>query len=471
MTYGSVWLFFLVIFSAQAQDSKEPGEPYGWPDGKKRIQQAMLTGDSTRISQTIFSARNQRGISVGMAIQDPIYRAPDSSEIDKNEVEKIWNGVVDQWMVWEPNCPETSMDAPAATLGLAFGSLGKSLVVPQENLRNLLQLLRDQQYISSNCLISTGIVPGAFGISQVPVEEPCFVAGSSQRFAQSVCQSYPILCPTYSGGLFAGKKFAVADQALELDFLDGGLTPTQAWGVLEMIYGHLTLGDSAFFQSAKLGANWCLQEKPMANSSQTARLVWALASWYEATGDSSYYLALKNRVFHHLCPAILMDKNADGLVDGMKEIAFSQLVPYSNSPGRIWDGQNASSWNSAVAASALCYSYAALRNRLDSVDANQVRPYLEAMMNNLCREIIQSGTPPLGSGFRELCFAILEIHYHLSVAEGLYKPDWDKAIRIVWNARVVQRGAEYSVNVGQFVRYLEGGKRYYSISNLLEGKK
>lgn len=457
---GLIGLTFQV---ASAQSGMDPGEPFGSPNGKKELQQAIFQGDSALYSGLIQKLKTARGSAVGMAVQEPFYRKPDSTNISEEEVEKIWNGVVDQWLVWEPNCPETSLEAPLAILALAMGSQHPGFSLPAENLRNLASLLENQQFRPERVGTGTVLQTGSFGVVNLPPEDACATTGSSQRLAQIICKTQANLCLTYSSGMFSGKSFVVADQSKSDEFFDGQLTHYQAFGILEMLHSFASLGDSVYLKSALLAGEWCLKEIPLAHTVYTSRLVWSFAALYEATGDPKWRRALTKLVHTYIVPSVLMDTNGDGLVDGADGISFSDLVPYSTKPGRMWDGQNASAWNSAISAHALLLAYSSFRSQKDSVEANRLKPCLLAMMENLCFEINSFGTPPSGSGFRDLAFAVLDIHYHLAFAEGISKPEWEKAIRILWNSRVVQKGGEFSVNVGQFNRYLHPQWPYRSL--------
>lgn len=471
------FLWILVCFLGmclsvlQAQTQVDPGEPFGTPSGRKDLQQIIYQGDSLNFSRYLLRLRSARGLALGMAIQEPFYRPPDSSLISEAEVEKIWNGVVDQWMVWEPNCPENSQEAPMAILALVLGSREAQLAIPEENLRNLATLLDNQQYKPDKTVGKSVIPFGAFGVVHLPIGEVCGTTGSAQRLAQTICKNQALLCVTYSSGLFSGKTFVVADQSPADEFYDGQLTHYQAFGILEMLHAFSELGDSTFFKSALLAGDWCLAEIPMAHPVLTSRLIASFAALYEATGELKWKLPLRKMLNQYLIPAILMDENGDGLVDGNEPISFSGLVSYASKPGRMWDGQNASSWNSAISAHALLMAYSAFRNQKDETEATRLKPFLVAMMDNLCSEIINGGTPPMGTGFRDLCFSVLDIQHHLARAEGIFKPEWEKAVRILWNARVVQKGGEFSLNVGQFVRFMNPEWNYRSLRQRIQSAK
>ena len=117
----------------------------------------------------------------------------------------------------------------------------------------------------------------------------------------------------------------------------------------------------------------------------------------------------------------------------------------------MWDGHNSTSWNSAICAWALVNSYAALRDRGDSIETKYLTPYWTSMMNNLCSEICQFGSIPSGPGFRDLTYAILEGLLKIDKAEKIRHPDWEKAAKILWNSGILQTGQMFTVNVGQYL--------------------
>ena len=202
-----------------------------------------------------------------------------------------------------------------------------------------------------------------------------------------------------------------------------------------------------------MGGNWSLHEIPVNNHSYTAKNTWVLASLYDLTGEILWRDQMLKLLKVNLLPGILMDHNMDEMVDGAEPVRFDSLIPNANTPGRMWDGHNSTSWNSAICAWALVNSYAAMRDRGDSVEAKKLIPYWTAMLNNLCMEINQFGSIPAGSGFRDLAYAILEGILKIDRAEKTRHPNWEKAATILWNAKVIQSGKICTVNLGQYLMW------------------
>jgi hypothetical protein len=151
-------------------------------------------------------------------------------------------------------------------------------------------------------------------------------------------------------------------------------------------------------------------------------------------------------------PAILMDLDSNRLVDGTT-ISFDSLTNYSSVPGRIWEASNATSWSCSITGMALVNAYAALRDRGDSAKAAILKPYAEAMISNLSEEVVQNGTPPSGSGFRDLSFSILDALWKIDRAEKKRHILWERAASVLWNSGVPRAGGENTVVLGQYLRY------------------
>lgn len=434
-----------------SQSIEEYGEPYGLPDGKKKIQQAILKGDSAYFQHQVLQCRKARGLTLGAPQQEPLYRKPDTSEIDEREVEKIWNGVVDQWLVWEPNCPENPFQMPSALIGNSIGKGTGKGPIPEGQLRNMATLILSQQAGQGKLVPSIGT---PVGLPEISTEDPCSQAGASQRFVQMSCKSYPEACPVMQGGIFKGRRFLVADQSIEQEWFDGQLIPHQAMAMEEILLAFQLLGDSTYLNSAIGIGQWCLQEKPVSSASLTARLAGALAILYAYTGQKTLKDYLKPIVFQMLTPHLLTDYDTNGLVDGQPDVLFSNLAPTAQIPGRLWDGYGASSWQTAAYARGLLQAYLAFSIQQDSAEAEKLFPYLAFVYQNLVAEINQWGTPPPGEGFRDLCLAILDGHHYLKNELPIKDGDWEKAIRILWNARVIQRGGEFAINVAQYWRHI-----------------
>lgn len=452
------------------QNNWEPGEPYGFPEGKSKIQAAILRADSLKTGRAIFDCMAQRKFKLGMPMQEPMYRPPDTTEISDSEWEKVWNGVVDNWMVWELNCPENPWESATALIGFWYGYGNKKLPVSEGQIRNWAQLIVAQQTGSPYFPIPSGIPKGCIAVPSLATDNPCFISGQFQRFSQQVCKNYPQFCLKPDNGPFANIPFAVADQDLDQEWLDGTLISIQGMAIRELLMASRLLDDSSFQKAAENIGKWCKAEKPMVSVSLLAHQASALATLFEWTKDN-YWKAPMNRIlFSMLLPQVLQDVNHDGLVDGLEAISFDSLSGVAKLPGRVWDGFGATSWNTALVASTLHQCYLAGKANGDSILILQLKPILSSIFKNLIFEIRQKGTPPPGAGYRDLCLAILDGQYHLSSELDIPEKDWEIAIRILWNSGILRKGGEYALNVAQYVRYFHPERRYATLPNIGSGK-
>lgn len=104
-----------------------------------------------------------------------------------------------------------------------------------------------------------------------------------------------------------------------------------------------------------------------------------------------YRDALLDRLERNLKPGVLMDRNADGLVDGMAHQPFAELNPVARLPGRMWDGHNSIVWYQASTRWAMTEAYCAFRDRGDTDEAADLRALAIAMLDNMAWELTQLG--------------------------------------------------------------------------------
>ena len=294
----------------------------------KAVQQLMLQGRLDLIESKFRDLRSARGNELGKAIQDPIYRAPDSASIFYPEVDKIWNACLDNLMIWERNCPEIFPAIPATALGCCFAmQKGDPSVLPK--LRDVAEMLLAQQYHPRNVSIANGTIPGVFGVAHVAQQALCSQSGAIQRNAAFMCRESPGYCPVYQKGAYAGQAFAVADQLPEELYFNGSLAALQSGSVALMLALHLQTNDSVYLEAARSCGNWCMAENPFYNHRPTAHLILALAALYEYTGEKKW----KDRILYLLkvsvLPGILLDADQNGVADGTSTL-FAGLVPYAN---------------------------------------------------------------------------------------------------------------------------------------------
>lgn len=470
MQHWIILFGFFYTITLFGQNGWEPGEPFGFPHGKAEIQLAFIKADSLKISKIIRNCMAERNFRLGMPMQEPMYRPPDTTEISYTECEKVWNGVIDNWLVWELNCPENSWESPAALIGLWYGFGRQKLPVSEGQIRNWGQSLMAQQLGSSYFPVPPGIQKGCIALPYLAPDNPCFLSGQFERFSHQVCKNYPQYCLKPENGPFAHIPFAVADQDIDQEWQDGTLNSVQAMAVMELLIASRFLDDSAFQTAAQGIGYWCKAEKPLVAVSILAHQVTALSILYAWTKDNYWRPTLNKLLFSMLLPQVLQDINQDGRVDGLEIIPFDSLTSIARKPGRVWDGFGATSWNTALVASALQQCFLAGRANGDTVFIQRLKPTLSHIFQNLIFEICQKGTPPPGPGFRDLCMAILDGKYHLSAELNIPEKDWEMAIRILWNTGILRKGGEYAINVAQYIRYFHPEWPYTDMPVVGSGK-
>ena len=199
--------------------------------------------------------------------------------------------------------------------------------------------------------------------------------------------------------------------------------------------------------SARLAADWGLEQPLVTNHNYTAKVVWILAELYLRTGEKRYRDGLVDRLERNLLPGVLMDRDGDGVVDGTLQ-AFDQLTTVAQRPGRMWDGHNALPWYHSMNAWAVLEAYVALRDRGDSELAARVKPYAVAMIDNLAVEITELGTPPVpGTGWTDGPFSILLGLWKLADYEDEPRPTWRRAASALWNSGAFEKRGSHGVHV------------------------
>jgi len=433
--------------SATSQDTDPVAEM------KRRIQEKMASGDFTEIPSLTKSAIELRGYHAGKAYSDPNYSTPDTTPVPPAEVAKIWNLAMDHLVSWQMNCPELPTETPASMLGVFYAAQNRRFAVDRIILRDIATMLKSQQFTETTASVLPGYQAGALGyVFRKEGEEDCALSGAVQRVVTKNCQTYPEACPAFKSGNFAGYRFLVADQFPGVQVWDSPLSYHMYWAVEEMIHSFIGLQDSTYLVAARLAGDWMLKEKPVVNLSLTAKNVAGLSALYDLTGEPKYRDHAWKLISQCIIPAILMDQDSNRIVDGTN-ISFDSLVNYSSLPGRIWDASNASSWSCSINGMALVNAYAALRDRGDSIKAAILKPYAEAVISNLADELVQHGTPPSGSGFRDLSFSLLDALWKIDKAEKKRHILWERAASVLWNSGVLRAGGENTVVLGQFLRY------------------
>lgn len=420
---------------------------------KRRIQEKMVSGDFSEVPALTKTAIELKGFQAGKAYSEPNYTAPDTTPVRPAEVTKIWNLSIDQLVSWQMNCPELPTETPASMLGVFYAAENRRFVVDRILLRDIATLVKSQQFSESTASVLPGFQAGAFGyVYRKEGEEDCALSGAVQRVVTKKCQANPEACPTFKSGNFAGYRFLVADQFPGVQIWDSPLSYHMYWAVEEMIHSFIGLQDSSYLLSARLAGDWMLNEKPVVNLSLTAKNVAGLSALYDLTGEPKYREHAWKLISQCILPSILMDLDSNRLVDGT-QISFDSLASYASVPGRIWEASNATSWSCSIIGMALVNGYASLRDRGDSAKAAILKPYAEAVISNLAEELVQNGTPPSGSGFRDLSFSLLDALWKIDRAEKKRHILWERAASVLWNSGVLRAGGENTVVLGQYLRY------------------
>jgi hypothetical protein len=419
---------------------------------KTKIQTCFIQNDTINLKYWFSKAKNERGKLLGKPSLDLDFVRPDTSEVSSDEVLRIWNLSLDELVPGNSLCPEPATETPAAMLGLFYAGEAGQIPVSASFLSEISNSLLGLQFRKDVCEVPPGYPSGVFGFPYLADGEECKTYPTIQRVSKLWCSRYNESCVVYNGGPFSGKRFFIRDQFPGVSIWDSPLSSQTAWGTEEMIYSFIHLKDSAFYRSALLAGSWMVQEKPVLNHSLTARNIWGLAALYDLSGNLVFRDEIVRRLTYALLPGVLMDQNLDGIVDGTS-VPFDSLSDCAKVPGRMWDQVNSSAWNGSVNALAVLNAYTSLRDRGDVAMAQKLLPYVDAMISNLCSEILTKGTPPEGSGFKDLSFLILEALWKIDVAEKKRHISWEKAAYALWNTGILRTGKEQLVVLGQYVRW------------------
>ena len=426
-----------------------------WNQLRPDIQKALAKRDTARLQQLWKDAKNRRAFDLGRADVEIMYPVPDSGGIDEESVEKAWSQSLDNLMAWELKCPEAATETPLALLGLCYAQRAENQLVPAEKAKDIIQMLLGQQFTGKEDPIASGLQPGSFGLVVAQSLDSCGFSGPLQKNILSTAKKYPAWKRKYVQGPFAGMTFLVADQGPGFEKTEAWMGNHVSWAVAECIAFNRVFPDTAVLGAALLAGNWLEKEMPVTSFHFNARLITGLALLYAETGNHRWRDRLIWLLNGALGPGQLLDEDQNGLVDGTT-IPFDSLVPVARQPGRFFDGQNASSWNTAVCANAMLQAHLAFKKRGNAEESSQWKIRTEAALENLCREICRYGIPPAGTGFRELAFVIFEALNFLENPSPALRSQLEKSARIIWNSGVLQNGNLYTVNLGQMMLWLKG---------------
>lgn len=458
-------LFALLACCFQAvypQTSPPCGNDYGSSADETAIASAMRYGTVTDAQNALFQAWNTRGTSLGCQQLALSYLPPDTTRPALSAVESVWLGThAPAVSGFSRSCPRIGRYENNSALGAYYawqaGYFQDTLV-----LASIGDLMYDQQYATWNVATPDPRHEGVFGYLHVPATDPCYPGGVVGTSVDALCSALPAYCVTWSNGGFAGMEFAVAGQDDASGWHDGGLAYDHGWVGVQMIEASLAQSNpqmrARFRSSALLAGQYALAEHCVRNHNYTAKLIWLLAELYGLTGDSLYRDELNYKLEKNLLPGILWDGNNDGYVDGTTPpIAFSDLTPAAQSPGRMWDGHNSLPWYHAMNAWALVEAYVAFRDRQDSVRAGQLQPFAIGMLDNLAAEVLQQGVvSPNVLGIRDMAYALLLGIWKVAHYENAPHPDWEQAVWALWNAGYFNAYSTHSVCVGMYLLVRSG---------------
>jgi hypothetical protein len=453
----------LILHNSYSQNPTPPcGNDFGTPANAQNIEQQMRYGTVSDAINAIYAAKNTRGYELGCPQKALNYNPPDTTEPLLTDIVQIWSNVhAPQISSYILGCPKIGRYENNAALGAYYAMLA-GYFNDTSVLADIGEMMEAQQYSPANVSQSFVAPAGIYGYINVPAANPCNPGGVVGGSVSTVCNNFPQYCITYDKGIFSGENFLIADQIDSANFFDGGAAYDHGWTGVQMIEAAIQQMNPAlktkFKNSAILATNWAVSEHPVRNHNYTAKLIWLLAEMYLWTGDSTYKNALIYKLEKNLLPGILMDMDNDSMVDGTSPpVAFSDLNTIAQIPGRMWDGHNALPWYSGMNAWALTEAYVALRDRGDTTEANDLKPYMLAMIDNLAWEINNLGViTPNQLGVRDLTYALLTGIWKVVMYEAESHPDWYSAVWAMWNSGYFNNYDTHSVCVGLYLLIKSG---------------
>jgi len=454
LVFPVIWLAWTPTAVAQQRTIVRacPERAYGTVADRAAIQQAMLAEGVAAVTDAINRAKRHRGPAMGCPQADYGPRLS-VSDIAPSQAE-----ILRAWAPYRRRLPDLDLSCPAT--GRTYAPLGLAAIWAQrlglfddrQAIRALAEFYIDQQYTPKRAGGVEAATPGLYAYYYSDGPSACGLEGVARRQTDALCEGAPELCVRYDIGRFAGARFAVkdhkrfpGDRRKPLGDM-GGAAFDHGWVTVFMVEAARSEPDldrrSRYEQSALLAGEWALAQPLVTNHNYTAKNVWALAVLYAWTGRTDFRARLVTSLEANLLPAVLMDRDGDGLVDG-STIRFDRLTSRTaQRPGRIWDGHNALPWYHSMNAWALVEAYAAFRDRGDTRLAARVRPYAMATVDNLAYEVNALGVPaPRGSRMRDYPFSILLASWRIALPENDPKPLWKSAAWRFWNARVFNESA------------------------------
>lgn len=448
----------LVFLSFQGYSQTPPcGLDYGTATDESNIIQQMRYGSINDAINAIQSGMNSRGSSLGCPQLSYNYTPAITVEPLLSDIVNIWNTAHSPTIsAYNVGCPRIGRYESNSALGAYYAMLA-GYFSDASKLAEISNMMYDQQYASWNINSPDTRNEGVYGFINVPNIDPCYPGGVVGTSVDAVCSALPVYCQNYTSGQFAGEKFLISGQDDTNNWFDGGLAYDHGWVGVQMIESAIQQNDPVlkekYRNSVELAAQYCISEYSVKNHNYTAKLIWLLSQMYAWTGDMTYSNELNYKLEKNLIPGILWDETNDGIVDGTSPpINFSSLTTIAQLPGRMWDGHNSLPWYHAMNTWALTEAYIAFRDQGDLVRANELKPYVIAMVDNLANEIINQGVvTPDQLGVRDITYSLLTAIWKLSQYENESHPNWESAAWAMWNSGYFNNYSTHSVCVGLYL--------------------
>jgi hypothetical protein len=450
-------LLILIGNNSFAQVSPPCGNDYGSSTDESNITNQMRYGSTVDAINAINQAKNTRSTALGCPQIVLTYNSPNITEPLLSEIENIWNTIhAPTISAYNVSCPRIGRYENNSALG-AYYAMQAGYFNDTSKLSEIADMMYDQQYAVWNISSPDSRNEGVYGYISTSSSDPCYPGGVVGSSVTAVCSSLPIYCVNYSNGQFTGNNFLISGQDDSNNWFDGGLAYDHGWVGTQMIEAAIMQSDPTlklkYRNSIELAGQYAISEHSVKNHNYTAKLIWLLAELYAWTGDTIYQNELNYKLDKSLIPGILWDANSDGSVDGTSpSISFSSLTPIAQSPGRMWDGHNSLPWYHAMNAWALTEAYVAFRDQGDTTRANELKPYVVAMLDNLSDEIITQGViTPDALGVRDITYALLTGIWKISQFESEAHLNWEQATWAMWNTGYFNTYNTHSVCVGLYL--------------------
>ena len=439
-----IYVVALTIASMAAGEVLPPcGDSYGSSADRTAIENALYSGTIEQARAAIEAAKATRGAAVGCP--DTVFPrvTPDDTPPALDDALALWNDVHAPGLAtYAPGaCAPLGRDWPAAGLGGFYARLAGQ-EVDDDALRALATDLVDTQYGAETAAQPLITYPGLYAYTHTMAESssPCYRPGVIADGIDLWCGSVSAYCPEYTAGTWAGDSFLVVDFSTSPRAYDGGAAYDHGWAAQFMIEAWFQETDpvlrARLEASVRLAGAWCRDEPAVRNHNYTAKLIWALAELYAATGEAEWKVALLDKLERSLKPGVLMDLDNDGNVDGMNAQPFTALTPIAQTPGRMWDGHNSIAWYQSMNTWAMLEAYIAFRDRGDTAEAAELRPYAVAMLDNLALELNTFGTvtqADVGAGIHPLPVSLALGIWKLARHENDPHPEWEAALWGLYN--------------------------------------